>query len=631
MAFEWLIKLNNMVSDPAEKAANSLKLLKQELKGLQAQQKEMAAGRVDSLEPLRQKLNSLQVQQRQLTAKSHDILGPLRADIALGQARVMKAPNEKIRDIFLKDLKVLRIKYKEEQGNLIREQSQLGAKLSRSQAKMIKEQSNQAGKASGTSSALARSQADLLRHQLRYGDATRKSGGAVSSLADSMRDARRWARDWLLILDPLVRLIRFVGSEAMAMGQKIASAVQVREESMIGMKNAFGDNAEGMFRDIEKLALRTGRNINTLMKEAMEFGNLKVPQDLIKPILEALSDAQVMGLHADKLKTAFEESFSGDPGKLREIRYQLDGVINKTLFWKHLAKDIFNDDSPQAIGNVNKLVEQNRIAGQTIALAMMQTLQEMMSGGLGKVSFERADKTLVGILDRFEQRMTSILMGIADTPGFKVFKDALNNILSVISNEKFAKAVQGMASDIGEMFKPLTGKEGKDRIESFFERLRALIEGTLPWVFKLGGAIDSLMKRFVPTLAEKKKALEDSLKFNPGQQYFLGNKGRVSPEEFFGLPGGEDLTKKLIERQNQDEAISSAINQGAGLASRQGRGFVGAETPVMGAKIIHLTVPVHVEVHGNTSKEDADSIGKTTQEHVTKGIADTLQNLNTEQ
>jgi hypothetical protein len=581
MAFEWLVKLNDMMSDPAAKAAASLKLLRNEIKELQAQQKLTSTTRTG-------------------------VLDALRADIAETQSRILRAPNKVIRSVFQKDLRDMTITYKQALADQLREEVPIRVALSTAQAR-------------------------LLRDTVKFDEANNKATKSTGMLGDKMREVRKWARDWLMILYPLARAVGYLAGKAENLGDAIRDAINVKEQSMLGMNTAFGDKAKDMFESVKQLAMRSGRDIGTLMKEAMEFGNIGAPADLIEPIIAAISDAQAMGLKAEKLKTSFEEMVSQPVLQLRAVQYQLAGVVDETKFWAHLAKDI-----GVSIGDVNKLVEQHRVSGLAGALALLETMQEREKGGLGKVTFERADHTLQGTLDRFEQRMKSILMSIGDTPGFKVFKQALDNVLMVISGKKFEKTVDDLASKIGMLFEPLTGSEGRKRIEDFFERVKILVEGVLPSVSALGRGIEFLMKRFAPTVAERQKALEASKKLGM-QTYMLGGH-KVSAEEYFGFPATVETVENR-KRLEQDAYIEKALDFGRGMAMHD-RFYQGAEisssvpdpTPrKSNVQFKTITVPVQVDIHGHVDKDDAEHIGKTIQESVSTGLADTLQQLNQEE
>lgn len=501
-------------------------------------------------------------------------------------------------------------------------------------------------------------QAELL--SLRNKKAALKdTSSALAGMTDRMKEARRWTRDWVLILNPLVQGLNFVAGKAEAFGKTIGEAIIGRQDARIGFQAAFGNNAEKMLQMTQDLATRTGRPVGELFHEAMNFGNLGAPEDQIRPMLLAISDAKAMGLEFTKLNRVFEASLSKPVGTLRDISEGLRGVVDETKLWVHLAEDVGKVMGRKInVGEVGQLFNEHRIGGGFVRQAVLETIQDREQGKLGLTQFKRADQTLGGTIDKFEQRLNNIFANVERTQGFKTFHNAFKNILSVITEKKTQDLINNLANSLGRALEPLTGPEGKKRMENFFERLIELAKKATPVVTAFGDAIDYLTRRFAPTDKDRREAAkrdEDASKVikrsNPAassintylhekfpnffglpdkspfaslpeekpQGYFVGGR-QVSKEEFFGLPEGkkktEELEKKLeTERAKDREAIINALQNVPSAAAR------------------FMTTPIHFEQHidarGATEK-DAKAIAKAAKDATVEGLADAFDRMNAE-
>lgn len=504
-------------------------------------------------------------------------------------------------------------------------------------------------------------QAELLLLRNKR-DALKSTGGALDAFTDKMKEARRWTRDWLLILSPIVQLTRFVTSGIASMGKSIGESIAVRQDARIGFQTAFGDHSEQMLQMTQDLATRTGRPVKELFHEAMNFGNLGAPKEQIRPMLLAISDAKVMGLEYEKLNRVFEASLSKPIGTLREISEGLRGVVDETKLWAHLAEDVGIAMGRKInIGEVGELYKQHRIGGGFVRQAVMETLQDREQGKLGLTQFKRADNTLGGTIDRFEARLDNIFANVEKTKGFKTFKSALDNILSVLTEKRTQKLVDSISNGLGRIVEPLTGPEGKKRMENFFERMGELVQKVLPGVTLLADGIDKLTRRWAPSkkdleeeaISPTEKNLKEGIspktnrssrineyfhdKFpsffgidkdpisrlpnSPAtpEAFMIGNR-QVSKEEYFGLPGGNkkslDLQKEREDEREKDRAaIISVLKDLPGNAWR------------MLSSPIHITQQIDAR---GASEKDTQAVAKAAKDATIEGLADAFDRMNTE-
>lgn len=357
---------------------------------------------------------------------------------------------------------------------------------------------------------LAMKQAELL--QLRNQKAALdNTGGAWSSFTNRMKENRQAIRDWLIIAQPITQVLGFLAGFTMKAAntifpvEKIGEAIKIRQDARIGFEAAFGGNSEKMLQMTQDLATRTGRPVTELFHEASNFGNLGAPQDQIRPMLLAISDAKAMGLEFGKLNTVFEASLSKPVGTLKEISEGLRGVVDETKLWAHLADDVGKAMGRSvSIGEVGELFKQHRIGGGFVRQAVLETLQDREGQKLGAVTFKRADTTLGGSLDTFEQRITSIYANVEKSEGFRTFKSAMDNVLTSLGSEKFQKLVDNIANKLGTAFEPLTGSNGKERIDNFFERISLGIQKVLPLLSMMAKATIGLTRWFSPTAKDLK-------------------------------------------------------------------------------------------------------------------------------
>lgn len=513
-------------------------------------------------------------------------------------------------------------------------------------------------------------QAELL--QLRNKKAALdNTGSAWSSFTNRMKENRQAIRDWLIIAQPITQVLGFLAGFTMKAAnlifpvEKIGDAIKTRQDARIGFENAFGSKSEQMLQMTQDVATRTGQPVGELFGQANRYGNIGAKAEEIRPMLLAIGDAKVMNLEVGKLERVFEATFSKPVGTIREIFEGLKGVLNETVLWKHLTEDIgITLGRKIEPGEAERMYREHRIGGSFIRNAVEETIQDREGGKLGSTAFRRADTTLGGSLDTFEQRMINIYANVEKSQGFKTFKSAFDNILTSLGSEKFQKLVDNIANRLGAAFEPLTGPNGKERIDNFFERISLGIQKVLPFLTMMAKATVDLTKWFAPTPADIADDLiqeEKQRKFNEDmdkrgaaklKKGILGTVGLGHTEDEFpdyDMPQGPTFTvggkklgiveyfqlkddyKKLTGKNMQsvhpdgtDYYIgSNKVSKKAYDLNQSSDWVRPSHSQTYGD--IHVVVNVHA-----TGNQDHKAIGQAAKEGTTEALADALDKMNVE-
>jgi tape measure domain-containing protein len=442
---------------------------------------------------------------------------------------------------------------------------------------------------------------------------------AMKDLWSPTKATREAMRDWAMILYPLAKGVEFVWSAVSAVATKLTGIIRVQEDAMLGAKYAFGSSASDMVKMSQDLSVRTGRPVEDLYQQMLKFGHLGAPDQIIRPMMLAISDMQAMGGDAGKLQYVFTQMFSKPVLDINEIRRGMIGIVDETKFWQQLAKDL---GVPYA--NISKMVEQNLIGRQAGVTALLETLQAKEGMKLGKISFERADTTLGGILDRFETKLTQILSTITDTPGFKTFKDALNNLLSVLGEQKTESFVKDIANSLGAMVEPLTGDAGREKMRKFFDDLIGKLKELWPIIKDVAGEIGTLGKLAVMSVEG---------------WHQIKHLGELTPEEQARMDRGELIQggkpSFLPEVYNPFSTTGGPYTPEAAARVREYLYQTGQEkyrvSPDSPWGYHGPGLHIHTEVHApGATKDDAEHIASKAAEATKKAVLELHEQINTE-
>jgi len=449
---------------------------------------------------------------------------------------------------------------------------------------------------------------------------------AMKDLWSPTKATREAMRDWAQILYPLAKGVEFVWNSVSAVATKLTGIIRVQEDAMLGAKYAFGSTSADMVKMASDLSVRTGRPVEELYQQMLKFGQLGAPTQLIRPMMLAVSDMKAMGGDAGKLEYVFSQMFSKPVLAMTEINRGLIGIVDETKFWKHLAEDL-----GVPFENIQKMVERNLVGRQAGVAALLESIQEKQGMKLGKISFERADTTLGGILERFEAKLTQILSTITDTPGFKTFKDALNNLLSVLGEQKTETFVKDIANSLGAMVEPLTSDAGRERMRKFFDDLIAKAKELWPILKDVAGEIGTLGKLAYMSVQGWHAITEPLTRTQEDV-----NRQAAEIEARGGnvwLPGG---AKSLLpDVYNPFSTTGGPYSAEAAARVRQYRYQIGEEKyPVSSASPWGYHGPglhIHTEVHApGATKDDAEHIASKAAEATKKAVLELHEQINTE-
>ena len=429
------------------------------------------------------------------------------------------------------------------------------------------------------------------------------SGSALGGFSEKLRTGREAMRDWLQILDPIARGFGFVASNAARMGRDIARAVGGRESALLGLNNALGDaGGRGMMQQIQAMSIRSGRPVDELSQRATQWANLGMDPKLIMPSLTARSDAQALGLDTGKFDSFIEQTLSKPMMDMREAKAGTVGLVKGKGFYENLGKIVGRKP-----GDLEQDLSTNRVSGQAGLIAMLQTLQQQQGGTLGGGT-DKFSHTLEGILDRFQTRLTKLWAGLSDTPGFKTFKSAMENLLTVLNQSKTQKLVNDIANSLGKMLEPLTGPDGKKKMEDFFTSMTSKIEGMIPGLTNVVGFFGKLAGWGLLSIKG------------------LGMLGDLASDTAGIVTGSlkrgqeSDVTRGLFGAILDTPPVPGWTATPNAPASAAGK---------PAARQHNLTVNVKVDARGAT-KEDAHEIAKQISDQVPTHIADALEQMNTE-
>src|SRR3954468_2187335 len=414
---------------------------------------------------------------------------------------------------------------------------------------------------------------------------------AMKDLWSPTKATREAMRDWAMILYPLAKGVEFVWNAVSAVATKLTGIIRVQEDAMLGAKYAFGSTSADMVKMASDLSVRTGRPVEELYQQMLKFGQLGAPTQLIRPMMLAVSDMKAMGGDAGKLEYVFSQMFSKPVLAMTEINRGLIGIVDETKFWKHLAEDL-----GVPFENIQKMVERNLVGRQAGVAALLESIQEKQGMKLGKISFERADTTLGGILEKFEAKLTQILSTITDTPGFKLFKDALTNLLSVFSDQNTENMIKDWANRLGDIIKPLTGPEGKEKMIAFFDAMKSKVAEILPSLQDIGETIKALGQ-----------ITGAVFKYGAG-------KGDIVEDVKQDVSAGWNAVKQRYSLFPETESFKTLKDL---RETNEARG---------------ITVPsIHIEVHApGATKDDADHIASKAAEATKKAVLELHEQINTE-
>jgi hypothetical protein len=350
-------------------------------------------------------------------------------------------------------------------------------------------------------------------------DALGKHGRAAAEAAGKTDGFRVKLRDLAIIGDVVARGISFATSKAVDFGRRVGEAIKFRQGNVLALETMFKapGEASAVFEKLLALEGKLGRPAGEVVKMGVALAELKVPKEDLAGIVTILED-----LRAATNSTA----------KMEQVFGVLQGLLSKPIihgnFVEGLAGSGIELDAVytrlaklaglKSKGDLSKLFEGQggALDSKLGVVAVLQAIVDKV-GDIGSKSAQSAS-TLEGQVNKLETRFLQMWNVVAKSEGFKTFSRAFENVLAVLDPDgkrgrKTRASIIAMADKFGEIFQSLTGPEGRERMEQFFERMTILAEKTAGAIGKLGKAVDYVSERFLPTdkdLAREQKMAEDA-------------------------------------------------------------------------------------------------------------------------
>lgn len=422
--------------------------------------------------------------------------------------------------------------------------------------------------------------------------ATVDNVSAVHSLAEKIKENRAAMRDWLLILDPIARGLRWISSEAQAMGMKVAAAVSTRQDAMLGFRSAFGAGAGAVADRTQRMSLQTGRPFGELADQQTRFGALGMSPAMSAASTLAISDARVRKLDAERLEQTLTSMASRPMLDMREIKGGLTGVMDEKLFWSQLAKNLH-----VPVGDANQMVERNLVPREVGERSLLQAFQGTQGGRLGIPTLERANTTLQGGFDKLRETIDNLFAGVEKTRGFRTFDRFIRTLTSAVGGSRLQGTLNGLVNTLGKFLEPLTGPDGKKRMEDFFDSMADRAKHALGAVSGIVENMKWFTEHFGRSETLEKLGDQYQEKIAVGQQeerirqrresgddpnarlspYWLPNSGRGAPQikvenhfHWKGVPYKDDNDMHQIARKFTDQVTVSLADALEQFANEQG-------------------------------------------------------------
>jgi hypothetical protein len=336
-----------------------------------------------------------------------------------------------------------------------------------------------------------RAELQLQRDKLMLSKAALdKAGGASRKAGSDTGFFVRQLHDVLHIAQIVGGALERMGSVALGVGKQIAKAVSFKESSLIGLETVFGAGGNGVFERLASMAGKIGKPIEQLVNLGRTLGNVGVNASDIEPMVRLIEDLDAMDPGAgDKLAGVIKGIFatgkmgSGDVEALR-------GTI--------LRPEKIYEDIAARMG-----AGRNRLAGKAILETEIgvgknigvQTLLDQvlgLEGGQAGAKSGKAGLTLQARLDRVGTQIERMFSRLSNSKGVKAFEKVLDNLIDIFNpDSKSGKATFErfihLSDILAKALEPLTGPDGKKRMQDFFLALGTAIDGVLPGMAAIAG------------------------------------------------------------------------------------------------------------------------------------------------
>jgi hypothetical protein len=444
-----------------------------------------------------------------------------------------------------------------------------------------------------------RAELQLQRDKLMLSKAALdKAGGASRKAASDTGYFTRQLHDVLHIAQIVGGALERMGRVAAGVGRQISKAVSFREGSLIGLETMFGSGGAGVFDRLAAMAGKIGKPIEQLVGLGRSLANVGVRESDIEPMVRLIEDLDAMDPGAgDKLAGVIKGIFGTGKMGAGDIE-ALRGTI--------LKPEKLYEDIAQRMG-----AGRNRLAGKAILeteigvgknIGVQTLLQSVLDleGGRAGAKSTKGGQTLESRISRVGIQIERMFSKLAGSKGVKAFEKVLDNLVDIFnpdsaSGKHTLAALQHLSDVFAKFLEPLTGPDGKKRMEEFFDSLADKAEGVIGILGKLASLTDFLTfgKKTSAHAGEISDALADRMAQAQAEQA-VEERRAAHVRMIQSLPGSRPM---------------DSFN----------RGLAGAEVNVM----------VQVDARG-ASKDDAEHIAQKSKQAAIDAVTEALDKAATQ-
>jgi hypothetical protein len=307
----------------------------------------------------------------------------------------------------------------------------------------------------------------------------------------------KWAAS-TYILRTIADGFREVGRAALDMGSQVKDAVETRQRGLFGLRATMGNRAGGnFFEQLERQAQAYGRPPGEVVAAGAGFQTAGASPDFARKLVGAVYDVRAATGGKSDITQQLQSILTSpvlDVGHLTGF----GGALDLKKLWAAFGKrmGMRPGDAEQVLAH--------RIPGQFVAggegSPLLQAVFDQLGGmpggqgGVGNIARGFAGGTLPGAIGRVQSAWEQFLASVDNSQGLKTLQNVLQNLARTLGGSSMRESLRGLADALGDALKPLTGPEGRQRMEEFFASLTELLKGTLPLLQKAAEWTDILVR-----------------------------------------------------------------------------------------------------------------------------------------
>src|SRR5216684_4437392 len=320
----------------------------------------------------------------------------------------------------------------------------------------------------------------LLQSKRAVDEHARATTSASRSWMDSLL---KWAGS-LYILDTVRRAFSAVGRAALEMGSQVKDAIETRQRGLFGLRATMGNAAGGnFFGQLERQAQAYGRPPGEIVGMGASFAELGASPNIARALVAAVSDvrARTGGRVniAEQIRSILTSPVLG-VGNVEAFA----GAFPLKNLWASIGQWM-----KMRPGDAEQMFRLNQVrggAGSPLIASLLDTVADLpgQGGRIGTMAQKFGGTTLEGSIGRVQTAWESFLASIENSRGIRTLQQVLQNLATTLGGGDMRGSLRSLADTLDEALKPLTGAEGRKRMEDFFKSLTAIIEGMLPLLAK---------------------------------------------------------------------------------------------------------------------------------------------------